>query len=41
LKSQKNISIKKKKAVAVISNEDKLKEANQKIKESPLNLFRI
>jgi len=31
LKSRKNISIKKKKAVAVISSEDKLKEANQKI----------
>lgn len=31
----------KKQAVAVISSEEKLKEANQKIKESPLNLFRI
>jgi Zn-dependent M16 (insulinase) family peptidase len=28
-------------SVAVISSEEKLKEANQKIKESPLNLFRI
>ena len=31
----------KKQAVAVISSEDKLKEANQKIKENPLQLFRI
>jgi Zn-dependent M16 (insulinase) family peptidase len=31
----------KKQAVAVISSEEKLKEANQKIKENPLNLFRI
>ncbi|MDL1964717.1 MAG: hypothetical protein LWW98_10395, partial [Deltaproteobacteria bacterium] len=31
----------KKQAVAVISSEDKLKEANQKLKENPLKLFRI
>lgn len=31
----------KKQAVAVISSEEKLKEANKKIKESSLNLFRI
>ncbi|MBA3019324.1 MAG: insulinase family protein [Proteobacteria bacterium] len=31
----------KKQAVAVISSEEKLKEANQKIKGNPLNLFKI
>ena len=31
----------KKQAAVVISSEEKLKEANQKIKESPLNLFEI